>query len=280
MGPDEGSYTVGALVVPAQKLLCRQLSGGKGGQECTMGAFAAAVPPEPFKGGEPGAGGRQGEPPQPPCRRPDDRFTCISSMGGSRIPRHRDRARRMGVAQGLQPFGHFPTPCAAPEPHDRGARLVVDRTQPLALVGLARGGNPHGLALRAPPGAPGGPPTASAYVSLVKRLAGFQPVTGVCTRRCFTAYAGSGLLIWCGGRLRSRPACVRARRTVAAATRIPVCSARSSTRRGQVQSEHGGPTLRGGRRTAAIKAARAAAVTAEGRPGRGASGKPSRPSAR
>jgi hypothetical protein len=134
--------------------------------------------------------------------------------------------------------------------------MIVDGAQPTPLVRLPRGGDHDLRPPRAPQGTQGGPPTDSECVRVVKHLTRFQVGAGVRNRLFLPAYSGSGLLICCGGRRRTRPACCRARRTVSSETRSLVCSARSSASRWSAHSEPGTPKLRGRRRPAASRAAR------------------------
>ena len=95
----------------------------------------------------------------------------------TKVPRLRTRAQMILLAA---------------EQHDGFACMIVDGAQTIALVRLPWGGNHDLLTSRTPQGAQGGPPADSKFGRIVKDLAGFQMVAGVCTRLFCTAYAGSG----------------------------------------------------------------------------------------
>jgi hypothetical protein len=192
-----------------------------------MGDFTTEVPPPHFKGGdEPWVVGRHIQPHQPPRCGADHSLNLIISMGIRVILRHRDRARGMLLDQGLPPLGDLPAPFAEAEEHGGFASLVMDRTQAIPLVRLPGGGNYNLLTARTPQGAQGGQSADIEFVRVVKHLAGVQMVEGLFNRLFCSAYSGSGLLIWCWGRLSTMPACFSTRRTVSSETRMPVCSAR------------------------------------------------------
>jgi hypothetical protein len=271
---------VWARVVPVTARLGRVAQGLAGVTERTVGALAAERPPPQLHRGQPRALRRSGQPHQPPGRGSHHRLDGLISLASRVVPRPLDGARGRLVNQRRQPFGDRLATLPASAAHHGFARLVVDRAQTIALVRVSWR-RPHDWrAPQAPQGAHGGPPAAMAFVRLGQHLAGGHIVTGVCPRLLWSADSGAGLLILCGGRLRTMPAGCSARRPVASATRSPGCAARSSARRGRVHTENGHGTRRGRRRTTASHLARYAAVISAGRPGRGASGHPSRPSAR
>jgi hypothetical protein len=152
MCPDERQHARRAPL-GAVKVVVRGLQQGfERGKECAMRGFTAQAPPEPCTRAEPGALGGPIEQRRSPSRGAYHCFNFLSIMGVGIISRYVDGAGWMLVNQDVQRFRAFPTKFAAPAPHDRFARIVVDGAQPRALVGLARHGNHAWLAVRAPQG--------------------------------------------------------------------------------------------------------------------------------
>src|SRR5262245_2965693 len=104
--------------------------------------------------------------------------------------------------------------------------MVVDRPNAIVSGGLSRCRDHYLLSLGTPQRPQGRKPTHIEFVRIIKDGSRFQVIAGLLNRLFFTRYSGSGLLILCWGRLSTISACFRWTRTVSAATRIPVCSAR------------------------------------------------------
>jgi hypothetical protein len=147
-----------------------------------MGHLTPELPPQHFNWVEPGAVGGQVQPHQTPRSGAYDRFDCIIVGRTGIVPGEIDGAGRMFVDQALQPFSDFPPTLAASEPHDRFARLVVDRPQSRVLAWLTRRGNHHLLALQAPHGAQGGHPAEIECVGIVKHRVRFPLVASLFNR--------------------------------------------------------------------------------------------------
>lgn len=196
------------------------------------------------------------------------------------IPGDGGGAGRMPIDHGLPEGGDGAAPLPASAAHHGFTRVLVDGRPGHAAWTAALGWAARAAGLAGSTSRARGQPADVHGGRIVKPIPGIQLLAGLCPRLVSTASAGAGLPMWCRGRLSPLPACFRARRTVSSETRILVLSARASTGRWRVRSKNGSPKLRGRRRTAASHAVRWAAVISEGRPGRGASCQPSRPSAR
>jgi hypothetical protein len=178
-----------------------------------------------FDGIEPRAIGWQVQQNQPTSCTPNDCFDLIILMRVGVVPGDVDVSGRVLVHQSLQQFGHFATALSAPKQNDGFTRVIIHGTQPVASVGLTRGGDHHLLAFGAPQRSQGWQPTDVKFIGVVKDIPWFQAVSCVFNRLFFTWYAGSGLLILCWGRLSTMSAFFSTRRTVSVETRRPVFSA-------------------------------------------------------
>jgi hypothetical protein len=120
-------------------------------------------------------------------------------MGGGVIPGNLNGADRMPVDHGLQHFGDLPATFAPSAQHHGCTRMIIDGTQPIPLIRLAWRGNHDVLTPKTPHRAQGRQPAHIECVRIVERLPGGRMIAGLFNRLVFTAYSGSGLLIWCWG---------------------------------------------------------------------------------
>jgi hypothetical protein len=139
-------------------------------KEFTVRDFATKMAPEHFNRVEPGAIGGQVQQHQASSRCTHDSFDFIVFMGTSVVPGDVDRAREMFVHQGLQKFGRFSASLPAAKQDHGLTGVVVDGTQTIALVGLARRRDLDLLTKRAPHRTQRGQPTDVEFIGVVEDI--------------------------------------------------------------------------------------------------------------
>ena len=234
--PDNRQDTSWASIISCKEVLGSGDQGFKTLEELAMRDFPAKMSPEHLHGIEPGTVGRQIQPYQASRRTPHHGFNVVVFMRSRVIPRHRDGLCGVLLQERVQQCRALATPfvrCA----QDHGLScMVIDGANTRALRGLAWRGDHHLLACRTPQGFAGRQPGQIARIGRGKDLPWLQAIAGRFNRLFFPWYSGAGLLILCWGRLKTMSASCRCRRTVSAATRMPVCSAIESAKRARVQS--------------------------------------------